>query len=113
MLNKGKSLMIFPQHTRTKGIRARDFNSLGIKIALKAGVPAIPIALKTDFWENGKIIKDLGQVGRSCKEIFIKFGEPIYIKDKGKKEHKQVIEFITENYAKWCDYNEINRKEHT
>ncbi|MGA1824360.1 MAG: lysophospholipid acyltransferase family protein [bacterium] len=102
-VQKGKSLVIFPQHTRMKGIQARDFNSLGIKIALKANVPVIPIALKTDFWENGTLIKDLGPLGRSNKDIFIKFGQPLYIHDKGKKEHQQVIEFIKKNYNEWCD----------
>ncbi|MGA1868242.1 MAG: lysophospholipid acyltransferase family protein [bacterium] len=104
-LKRGKSLVIFPQHTRTKGIRVKDFNSLGVKLALEAGVPAIPVALKTDFWGNGTLIKDMGPIGRSCKEIFIKFGEPLSIKGKGREEHKQIIGFIKKNYDTWSARN--------
>ena len=100
LLSKGISIIIFPQSTRSLEFKPEDFNSLGVKLAKKAGVKIVPIALKTDFWGQGKIIKDLGPVD-SSKPIYIKFGEPFYGEGSGKEENQRVIEFITSSLKKW------------
>jgi 1-acyl-sn-glycerol-3-phosphate acyltransferase len=99
-LKEGSSIIIFPQHTRTVDFKVDEFNSLGVKLAQKAGVKIVPMAIKTDFWENGKIIKDLGNRNRK-KPIFIKFGEPLEINGTGKEEHQYVVDFIKNNLDKW------------
>ena len=101
VLKQGRSIIIFPQRTRTNQILEKEFNSLGIKLAQKAGVPVIPIALKTDFCSNGKWIKDVGRIGLSTQDVYFSFGEALYIEGKGKEEHKQVIEFIKRNCERW------------
>ena len=78
LLNKGISIVIFPQSTRSVEFNPEDFNSLGVKLARKANVDIVPIALKTDWWGNGKLIKELGPIDRH-KHIHIKFGEPMKI----------------------------------
>ncbi len=76
LLSKGISIVIFPQSTRSIEFKPEEFNSLGVKLAKKAGVKVVPIALKTDFWGNGKLIKEIGPI--DChKPIYIKFGEAI------------------------------------
>ncbi len=60
LLSKGISIVIFPQSTRSVEFRPEEFNSLGVKLAKKAGVKVVPVALKTDFWGNGKVIRELG-----------------------------------------------------
>jgi 1-acyl-sn-glycerol-3-phosphate acyltransferase len=102
ILASGKSIVIFPQSTRRVEFIPREFNSLGVKLASRANVKIIPMAIKTDFWENGKYIKDLGPINRK-KQIYISFGEPILVKGTGKEEHKKIIEFISSNLAKWKD----------
>jgi 1-acyl-sn-glycerol-3-phosphate acyltransferase len=99
-LKEGTSIILFPQHTRRNDLSLDDFNSLGVKLAQKAGVKIVPMAIKTDFWENGKIIKDLGN-NNPKKPVYIKFGEPMTIKGSGKEEHQFVVDFIQKNLEDW------------
>jgi 1-acyl-sn-glycerol-3-phosphate acyltransferase len=100
LLSKGVSIIIFPQSTRSLNFRPEDFNSLGVKLAKKAGVEVVPIALKTDFWGNGKLIKELGPID-SNKPIHIKFGEPFSITGNGKGENQLIIDFIQNSLKEW------------
>ncbi|HEY5585376.1 MAG TPA: lysophospholipid acyltransferase family protein [Ruminiclostridium sp.] len=93
LLKSGTSIILFPEGTRQVEFSPEKFNSLGIKLAKEAGVPVIPVAIKTDFWRNGKLIKDIGPVKRK-EPICISFGEPIRISGNGKEEHKQVLDYI-------------------
>jgi 1-acyl-sn-glycerol-3-phosphate acyltransferase len=100
-IESGFSIVIFPQSTRSIVFNPEEFNSLGIKLAVKAGVPVVPLALKTDAWGIGKIIKDFGPLDRS-KKVFFSFGEPMTIKGRGTEEHQRVIAFIQDNLARWA-----------
>jgi len=100
VLEKGRSLVIFPQSTRRPRFIPGEFNSLGIKLAKKVGVKIIPVAIKTDFWENGKMIKDLGPIRRH-RPIYITFGQPLEINGNGKEEHRQIIDFIAGEFSQW------------
>jgi 1-acyl-sn-glycerol-3-phosphate acyltransferase len=100
LLSKGISIIIFPQSTRSIEFRPEDFNSLGVKLAKKAGVKVVPVALKTDFWGNGKFIKELGPIDRH-KPIHIKFGEPFPITGSGKEENQKIIAFIQSSLEEW------------
>jgi 1-acyl-sn-glycerol-3-phosphate acyltransferase len=100
-IDQGVSIVIFPQSTRSNDFKPDEFNSLGIKLALKAGVPVVPLALKTDAWGKGKIIKDFGPVDKN-KKVFFAFGEPMKIKGRGAEEHQKVIDFIQDNLSQWA-----------
>ncbi len=100
LLTKGTSVVIFPQSTRMVEFVPTKFNSLGVKLAANAKVRVIPIALKTDFWEIGKLVKDLGQISRH-KPIHIAFGEPLKISGNGKKENAEIIEFVISHLSEW------------
>ncbi len=100
LLNNGISIVIFPQSTRSVEFKTEEFNSLGVKLAKKAGVDVVPIALKTDFWGNGKWIKELGPLDRH-KHIHIKFGEPISITGNGKVDNQRIIDFIQTSLGEW------------
>jgi 1-acyl-sn-glycerol-3-phosphate acyltransferase len=95
ILAGGTSIILFPEGTRQNEFNPEKFNSLGIKLAKEAGVPVIPVAVKSDFWGNGKLIKDIGPIRRK-EPVCITFGEPITITGNGKAEHKQVVDFITQ-----------------
>jgi 1-acyl-sn-glycerol-3-phosphate acyltransferase len=99
-LKAGISIIIFPQTTRTTVFDPKAFNTIGIKLAHRANVPVVPIALKTDAWGNGKYIKDFGKIDPS-KKVHFAFGEPMWIKDRGIKEHNKVIEFISSKLNEW------------
>ncbi len=99
-LRQGCSVVIFPQATRSKVFDEKIFNTLGIKLARKAGVPVVPIALKTDFHGNGQWIKDIGPINPDLA-LYFKFGKPMSIIGNGQATHQLVVEFITQNLAQW------------
>lgn len=101
-LNAGRSIIVFPQTTRTNVFDPKGFNTIGIKLAHKANVPVVPVALKTDAWGTGKYLKDFGKIDPS-KKVHFAFGEPFWIKDRGAEEHNKVIEFISSKLKEWSD----------
>jgi len=100
LLSKGVSIIIFPQSTRSLDFKPEEFNSLGVKLAKKAGVPVVPVAIKTDFWGNGKFIKEIGPLDNK-KTIYFKFGEPFLITGNGKDDNQRIIEFIHTSLQEW------------
>lgn len=99
-LRKGMSLVIFPQTTRVPEFDPKDFNTIGVKLAKRAEIPAIPLALKTDAWGNGGLVKDFGKIDPS-KTIHFAFGAPLRIRERGNEEHEAIIRFITEHLKAW------------
>ena len=45
----GRSLAVFPEGTRTRDGQLQEFKSGAFKIALKAGVPIVPVAIRGTF----------------------------------------------------------------
>ncbi|PLX86783.1 MAG: 1-acyl-sn-glycerol-3-phosphate acyltransferase [Desulfuromonas sp.] len=99
-LAEGYSLVIFPQHTRTVQFDPTQFNSIGIKLALKNNVPVIPLALLTWAWSPGQLHKDYGPIIPS-RTIHFAFGEPLHVSGRGTAEHQQIIDFIQGNLDNW------------
>lgn len=99
-LQQGRSIIVFPQTTRSVVFDIAEFNSIGVKLAKKANVPVVPLALKTDFWGNGSIVKDLGLVNVDSPVNF-SFGEPIKVESSGKTAQEQVTQFITNHLRSW------------
>jgi 1-acyl-sn-glycerol-3-phosphate acyltransferase len=99
-LKAGWSLIIFPQSTRYAVFDPKVFNSMGTKLAKRANVPVIPIALKTDAWAEGRYFKDFGRVYPSRKVHFA-FGKPLWVRERGTEEHNEVISFIISKLKEW------------
>jgi 1-acyl-sn-glycerol-3-phosphate acyltransferase len=99
-LRAGVSIIIFPQTTRTPVFDPEQFNTIGVKLAKRAGVPAVPIALKTDAWGNGTLFKDFGRIN-PARTVHISFGKPLPVKDRGSEEHQQIINFIQGKLKEW------------
>lgn len=99
-LESGISIVVFPQTTRSATFDPTQFNTIGVKLALRAGVPIVPIALQTDAWGNGKRIKDLGPIDPT-KKVRFAFGEPITIEGRGNEQHQQIINFIESKLNAW------------
>jgi len=98
-LSRGISIIIFPQTTRAP-FDPKQFSSIGIKLAKRATVPVVPLALLTDAWGNGVRLKDFGKIDPS-KKVYFSFGEPIEVKGKGAEEHQHIVEFIQKHLAAW------------
>jgi 1-acyl-sn-glycerol-3-phosphate acyltransferase len=99
-LRAGISIIIFPQTTRTPVFDPDQFNTIGVKLAKKANVPVVPFALKTDAWGNGRYLKDYGKIDPT-KKVYIAFGKPLRIKDRGAEEHQQIVQFVTARLSAW------------
>lgn len=94
------SVVIFPQTTRSVEFDPLKFNSLGVKLARRCGVPIVPVALKTDAWGLGERFKDFGAI-RPEKRVHICFGEPLAVVGSGKEEHGRVMDFIAAHLSAW------------
>lgn len=100
-LAAGISVIVFPQGTRTPVFSRAGFNSLGIKLAARAGVSVIPVALKTDYWGSSGLFRGFGPVHRD-REVRIEFGEPRSVAGRGKAEHESCLDFIESRLREWC-----------
>jgi 1-acyl-sn-glycerol-3-phosphate acyltransferase len=99
-LASGISVIVFPQGTRTESWKREGFNSLGIKLAARAGVQAMPVALKTDYWGSSGLFRGFGPVHRD-RLIHLEFGDPMRVSGRGKAEHELCLDFIESRLRSW------------
>jgi len=99
-LKNSTSVILFPQPSRSNEFIPSHFNSLGAKLALRAGVPVIPVAIKSDAWGNGKRLKDFGPINPRLPVHFA-FGDPITVTGNGKAAQEKIIQFISEKLNQW------------
>jgi 1-acyl-sn-glycerol-3-phosphate acyltransferase len=99
-LQRGVSIIVFPQSTRSPVFNPEVFNTLGIKLASKARVPVIPIAVKTDFWVEEGLFRGFGPI-RPERTIHIEFGGPMTVTGRGKDQHLEIVEFIKSRLTRW------------
>jgi len=100
ILGEGRSLIVFPQSTRNRVFDPAAFNTMGAKLAERAGVPLVPVALKTDFWDNGRLVRDLGPIHRD-RTVHFEFARPIGPGVAARDAHQQALDFIVERLLSW------------
>lgn len=106
-LARGISIIVFPQSTRSLVFDEQHFNTIGVKLARKADVPVVPLALKTDAWGQGKKIKEFGKI--KPLPVHYHFGNALRIRGNGKEEHQHICEFIRSNLEHWQKEDGINQ----
>lgn len=99
-INTGSSVLLFPQGTRQAVFEAKRFNTLGAKLAERAKVPLVPLAVQTDFLRTGKWIKDFGLVDPS-RPIRFACGPVLPPELGAKKMHEQSVAFIEGKIREW------------
>lgn len=104
-LQKGISIVVFPQTTRTTTFDRAQFSSIGVKLARRADAPIVPLALRSDAWGNGKYIKDFGSIDPS-RPVHLAFGDPIRVQGRGADEHEAITQFIEGKLREWDDRGE-------
>ena len=101
-LKNNYSILIFPQGARSKLFSSKKFSSIGAKLAEKANVPVVPIAVKTDIQltrPNGKgWFKDFGTVDTS-KDIRFRAG-PL-MRGKARDVNVEVFNWIKAHLDEW------------
>ncbi len=100
LLQKGHHLLIFPQSTRQIAFSPAEFNSLGAKLAGRAAVPLIPLALQTDLHGIGRWLKDFGPI-RPERPVRLAFGPPLEPGPDLRTLHEQSIRFIAKRLMEW------------
>lgn len=97
-LKNGSSMLIFPEGTRSKSNNMGEFKKGSMRLAIKAGVPIVPVTLYDTYkameGNNGKIKK------ANAKLIIDK---PIYL-DGMSKEEKANISEVVQNIIQ-CNLN--------
>ena len=99
-LAAGRSVLLFPQGTRMSVFQPRRFNSMGTKLAQAAGVPLVPIALKTNFVGLGRWIKDLGPIDPT-QTVRFSAGPLLSPETSSRVLHQQCLDFITGRFRAW------------
>ena len=99
---QGISVLIFSQGTRQPVFARKGWSSIGAKLAEKAGVPVMPIAVKTDIQPtrpNGKgWFKDFGTVDPS-KDIRVRCG-PV-LTGTSREMHAASFDWIKAQLDEW------------
>jgi 1-acyl-sn-glycerol-3-phosphate acyltransferase len=99
-LARGRSIIVFPQTTRTITFDPAQFNTIGIKLARDAGVPIVPVAVRSDAWGIGKLVKEFGKIDVS-RPVRFAFGQPLAVEGRGNNTHQAVIRFIVDHLQAW------------
>ena len=95
-----RSVLIFPQGTRYTLFTPESFNTIGTKLAQRANVPVIPIAVKTDFFPVGRLLRELSPVYPQ-RIIRIRCGTPIPPAESPKDIHAHCLAHITSTLREW------------
>lgn len=68
LLEKGFSLLIFPEGTRTKSDEVLIFKKGSLRLATKSGVPVIPITIRNSY----RVFEESGYIKRGTRvEVLI------------------------------------------
>ena len=100
-IKAGRSALIFPQGARYRQFDPASFNTLATKLALRANVPLVPIAVSTDFIRIGKRHRDATATIRPSSPIRIACGPAIPCTLGQAEMQRRSIDFIVSKLAEW------------
>ncbi|WP_125154361.1 lysophospholipid acyltransferase family protein [Clostridium rectalis] len=89
-IKKGYSMVIFPEGTRSKGPKLNEFKKGSMKLAIKGGVPIVPIAI------DGTYKAREANEGNKLKSANVKItiAKPIYVENLTKEQKGNLAEDI-------------------
>ncbi len=97
----GRSVLVFPQGTRQRLFDPATFNSIGAKLARRAGVPVVPLCLATDFLRIGEWQRDLFATVHPESTVRVACGEPVSPDVPQAEVQRRCLDFITSTLARW------------
>ena len=104
-IKEGHSILIFPQGSRERVFSRKIYSSIGAKLAEKAGVPIVPLAVDSRCMptrEKGllsKVFKDFGTVDTS-RDIRLAAG-PVIPCGKSRAMHEACFDWIAAKLEEW------------
>jgi len=88
-LKNGYSMLIFPEGTRSKSNNMGEFKKGSMRLAIKAGVPIVPVTL----FDTYKVMEgNNGKIKNANAKLII--GKPIYLDDMSKEEKANVSDVV-------------------
>jgi 1-acyl-sn-glycerol-3-phosphate acyltransferase len=99
-LRAGRSVLVFPQSTRTPSFNPASFNTIGVKLARRAGVGIMPVALRTAFMGLGRISRDFGPIRRD-RPVRVRFGPLFPVSGNGREANERCVAFIVDSLREW------------
>lgn len=91
LLNRGFSLVIFPEGTRSKGPKMGEFKKGSLRLATKPGIPVVPVTLNGTY----HVFEEKGYVQNGAKVDFY-IHPAIETKDLSKPEANNLAEKVEE-----------------
>ncbi|MDP3980650.1 MAG: lysophospholipid acyltransferase family protein [Chlamydiota bacterium] len=101
LLKSGTSLVVYPEGTRSDGREMKPFKKGSVNIAIRAGVPIIPIAINGSYKMKAK-----GSIRIIPADVDLYFGDPVYIKDVSSEEQQDMTEKIQKIIQSYLDKKE-------
>ncbi|MBO8138478.1 MAG: 1-acyl-sn-glycerol-3-phosphate acyltransferase [Desulfotomaculum sp.] len=94
LLKKGKSMVLFPEGTRSQSDKLGKFKPAGIKTALKSQVPIVPVTINGSYkiYEENKFFVKPANVK-------VVVSKPIYVNQMTKEEKENLPEKLREIIA--------------
>lgn len=87
-LKNGHSMLIFPEGTRSKGKEIAEFKKGSLRMAIKSGVPVVPITVNGTY----KILEGFKDSKKDNKDCTCIIHEPIYTNELSKEELNELVE---------------------
>lgn len=94
-LKNGHNLVIFPEGTRSKGPSIGEFKKGSLKLALKSGVPIVPVAIDGSY----KLREGNEKSAIKSAEVKVTICKPIYMDELSKEEKADLAEKVKEIIA--------------
>ncbi len=88
MLKSGKTLVIFPEGTRSKSNQLGEFKKGSLQLAVKSGVPVIPVTMDGTY----KMYEETGKARPTT--IHVTVHPPIYMENLTPEEKKNLAEMV-------------------
>ncbi|WP_411680339.1 lysophospholipid acyltransferase family protein [Clostridium thailandense] len=90
LLKNGRSMVIFPEGTRSKGKSVGDFKKGSMKLALKSGVPIVPVTIDGSY----KLLEKNKDYNKNDRIVRFIIDKPIYPAELSKEEQVNLAENI-------------------
>lgn len=96
ILKSGHSMVIFPEGTRSKGATLGQFKKGSMKLALKSGVPIVPVVIDGSY----KLLEKNKEYNKDERKVKITICKPVYLGKLSKEERVNLAENIREIISK-------------
>lgn len=87
-LKEGQSIVIFPEGTRSRGEEMGEFKAGSFKLATKANVPIVPIAIQNSH----KILEEKGRIEKTV--VYVNIGPVINVPEMSSEEKKVLPKIV-------------------